>query len=45
MSTDDKLLNYIGGEWRASSATEYLKVVNPATAEVMGQVPLSPRLK
>ncbi len=40
MST--KVLNYIGGEWRESSATEYLDVVNPATTEVMGKVPLSP---
>ena len=42
MSNNDKILNHIGGEWRASNATEYLKVVNPATAEVMGEVPLSP---
>ncbi len=37
-----QVLNYISGEWRESSATECLDVVNPATAEVMGKVPLSP---
>ena len=33
-----KLLNYINGEWVASSATEYLDVHNPATGEVIGRV-------
>jgi len=37
-----RLLNYIGGEWRASSASDWLDVLNPATVEVMRQVPLSP---
>ncbi len=36
-----QLLNYIGGEWRRSSA-DTLEVHNPATAEVIAQVPLSP---
>jgi len=36
------LLNYIDGEWRQSRAGEHLQVFNPATAEVMGVVPLSP---
>jgi malonate-semialdehyde dehydrogenase (acetylating)/methylmalonate-semialdehyde dehydrogenase len=31
----------INGEWRDSSATELLEVRNPATAEVLGRVPLS----
>jgi len=26
-----ELLNYIGGEWRRSSASDYLEVRNPAT--------------
>lgn len=45
MTTDNIniLRNYINNEWRQSSASEYLKVTNPATAEVMGQVPLSPQ--
>jgi malonate-semialdehyde dehydrogenase (acetylating)/methylmalonate-semialdehyde dehydrogenase len=36
------VLNYIDGEWRQSRAGEYLEVFNPATAEKMGKVPLSP---
>ena len=42
MGGSDRLLNYIAGEWRPSSAAEYLDVVNPATVEVLGRVPLSP---
>lgn len=41
MTTNNALPNYIDGQWRASSATEYLEVVNPATQEVLGKVPLS----
>ncbi len=37
-----KLMNYINGKWRPSSAAEYLDVVNPATTEILGKVPLSP---
>lgn len=36
------LQNYIDGQWCVSSATEHLAVVNPATAELLAQVPLSP---
>ena len=43
MSTETVLNNYINNEWRRSSASEYLDVTNPATAEVLGAVPLSPR--
>nr|WP_199324074.1 CoA-acylating methylmalonate-semialdehyde dehydrogenase [Coleofasciculus sp. FACHB-SPT36] len=42
VSFRNPLPNYINGEWCASRATEYLDVVNPATAEVLTQVPLSP---
>jgi malonate-semialdehyde dehydrogenase (acetylating)/methylmalonate-semialdehyde dehydrogenase len=35
------LPNYINGEWCASQATEFLDVVNPATACVLTRVPLS----
>lgn len=35
-----KLKNYINGSWVASSATEYLDVKNPATGEVLAQVPM-----
>ena len=41
MSEIRKLKNYINGEWVASSTTTYEKVVNPATKEVMCEVPLS----
>jgi malonate-semialdehyde dehydrogenase (acetylating) / methylmalonate-semialdehyde dehydrogenase len=37
----DLVLNFIGGEWRQSTASECLDVINPATAEVIGKVPLS----
>ncbi len=37
------LSNYINGKWQTSAATEHLEVVNPATAEVLAQVPLSPK--
>jgi malonate-semialdehyde dehydrogenase (acetylating)/methylmalonate-semialdehyde dehydrogenase len=32
--------DFINNEWRSSGAAETLDVVNPATAEVLGQVPL-----
>jgi len=38
----DKLLNYIDGGWRESAAEQYLDVPNPATAEVLARVPISP---
>lgn len=38
-----KLKNYINGAWMVSSASDYLDVENPATGEVLGQVPLSPK--
>lgn len=43
VSTFKTLLNYIDGEWCNSGATEFLDVVNPATAEVLAKVPLSPK--
>ena len=36
-----RLLNFIGGAWHASAAKEYLDVRNPATSEVIAQVPLT----
>ncbi|MFQ6033537.1 MAG: CoA-acylating methylmalonate-semialdehyde dehydrogenase [Candidatus Bipolaricaulia bacterium] len=38
-----RLKNYIAGEWRESSSNELLDVHNPATDEVLAQVPLSTR--
>jgi malonate-semialdehyde dehydrogenase (acetylating)/methylmalonate-semialdehyde dehydrogenase len=40
-----RLLNYIGGQWRPSEAGQYLPVLNPATAEILAQVPLSPAVE
>ncbi|GAB4463384.1 MAG: CoA-acylating methylmalonate-semialdehyde dehydrogenase [Anaerolineae bacterium] len=37
-----QLLNFINGQWQRSGANNYLDVTNPATAQVMTQVPLSP---
>ncbi|MBD2771287.1 CoA-acylating methylmalonate-semialdehyde dehydrogenase [Iningainema tapete] len=42
MNPTPTLPNYINGQWCASSATEYLEVINPATTEVLARVPLSP---
>ncbi|MGG0126083.1 methylmalonate-semialdehyde dehydrogenase [Bacillus velezensis] len=38
-----KLKNYINGEWIESKTDQYEDVVNPATKEVMCQVPISTR--
>src|SRR3712207_2690283 len=43
MIQDGQLLNYIGGTWERSRATEFLDVRNPATGEKTARVPLSPR--
>jgi malonate-semialdehyde dehydrogenase (acetylating) / methylmalonate-semialdehyde dehydrogenase len=37
----EQLQNYIAGEWCFADAAEYLDVLNPATGEVLAQVPLS----
>lgn len=42
MHLKNLLPNYINGKWCPSSATEFLQVVNPATVDVLAQVPLSP---
>lgn len=38
----ERLQNYIDGSWQASAAGETLKVMNPASAQVLVEVPLSP---
>lgn len=38
----DRLQNFIDGGWRASTASEALNVINPASAKVLAEVPLSP---
>jgi len=37
-----KIKNFYNGEWRESTAVEFVNVINPATQEVMGKTPLSP---
>jgi malonate-semialdehyde dehydrogenase (acetylating) / methylmalonate-semialdehyde dehydrogenase len=37
-----QLPNHIGGQWKNSRATEFLKVVNPASNELLAEVPVSP---
>ncbi len=36
-----RLPNYIGGEWRHATSGEYLPVENPATTEILAEVPQS----
>ena len=43
MIQDGQILNYIAGTWQRSQTTEFLDVRNPATAETLVRVPLSPR--
>src|SRR5579864_5801266 len=38
---EPKLQNYVAGAWRASTATEFVEVINPATAELLTRTPLS----
>jgi malonate-semialdehyde dehydrogenase (acetylating)/methylmalonate-semialdehyde dehydrogenase len=42
MNPPAEVLNFINGEWSRSSGAETLDVFNPASAEVIGSVPLSP---
>ena len=37
-----QLLNFVDGQWVRSSASDYLDVMNPATAQALTTVPLSP---
>ncbi|HVP52977.1 MAG TPA: CoA-acylating methylmalonate-semialdehyde dehydrogenase [Terriglobales bacterium] len=37
-----QLPNHVGGRWRSSTAAEFLKVLNPATGELLAEVPVSP---
>ena len=38
----ERLQNFIEGDWRTSSASETLNVINPASTAVLAEVPLSP---
>jgi malonate-semialdehyde dehydrogenase (acetylating)/methylmalonate-semialdehyde dehydrogenase len=42
MTTPVQLQNYMGGAWKGLPAADHLAVTNPATAEVLARVPLSP---
>lgn len=42
MEKNGRLLNYVDNEWRESSSSRNLDVLNPATAECITSVPLSP---
>ncbi len=37
-----RLENFVDGGWRVSGASEALNVLNPASAEILAEVPLSP---
>ena len=36
-----KIRNYVNGEWVESAGSELVDVLNPATAEVLAQLPLT----
>jgi malonate-semialdehyde dehydrogenase (acetylating)/methylmalonate-semialdehyde dehydrogenase len=40
-STVSDLHNYFGGEWRKSSASEFVEVSNPANGQLLARTPLS----
>jgi malonate-semialdehyde dehydrogenase (acetylating) / methylmalonate-semialdehyde dehydrogenase len=41
MQAQEQIPNYIGGEWKKSSVKEWQNVKNPATQEILADVPLS----
>lgn len=41
MAVIDRIPNYIGGEWKKSSARDWQSVINPATQEPLAEVSLS----
>ena len=43
--TPQRLQNFIGGAWSASTATDSLPVLNPASAQLLAEVPLSPAVE
>ncbi len=42
MPSVETLLNFVNGAWQEVAGAEYREVLNPATAEVLARVPLSP---
>jgi len=43
MANVEKLKNYVNGEWVESATTQYEDIYNPATKEIIAQVPISTR--
>ena len=41
MSATETITNYIAGQWTKSTATETQRIINPATQESLGDLPLS----
>lgn len=41
-TSTERLPNYIDGAWTPSNASESVEVLNPATQEIIGSVPVSP---
>jgi malonate-semialdehyde dehydrogenase (acetylating)/methylmalonate-semialdehyde dehydrogenase len=39
-----EILNYFGGTWHKSAATEFVNVSNPATSEVIARTPISSKV-
>ena len=39
-----EILNYFGGTWHKSAATEFVNVTNPATGEVVARTPISSKV-
>lgn len=42
MTSNGQLLNFINGQWQKSSTGAFLDITNPATAQALTSVPLSP---
>lgn len=42
MQQNGQLLNFINGQWTKSSAGSFMDILNPATAQALTSVPLSP---
>lgn len=42
MQTNGQLFNFINGEWTKSGTSNFVDIINPATAQTLTHVPLSP---
>jgi malonate-semialdehyde dehydrogenase (acetylating)/methylmalonate-semialdehyde dehydrogenase len=41
MIGQETLMNFVGGRWEAAAATQTIPVTNPATGDLLADVPLS----